>query len=361
MSIVGCRVAIERRMTERAAGALLVLTCCLLFGATGRSGWACDSTVRGQAFVDPRDLHRLCVIHDGSTTSGEAIASRLAQWLDGPGASMNVELLQLDAGEAAVQWEEYGLPSAPPNLPVVMLAGYERVNRRSFVITHWAPAPDDADLEALRTSPVREALKREVTGHWAVLLHAPAVAREGDEQPTSVPQALDAVARNWREKFPPGVAVVRLDRTDPRERLLVAFLGIQPTGPEWVGVVFGRGKVMGPPLEGDAITEGALDQLLARLVEVCSCLRPPSMMGVDLPMTWEPAIEQAVVSLVVATDASAATAENAAPVVPSAGRRVLVMTGWVLGVAAVLVLAAAAVVWRRDRARAWSRRSGMGC
>ena len=55
---------------------------------------------------------------------------------------------------------------------------------------------------------------------------------------------------------------------------------------------------MAPPLEGGEITEGALDQLLSRLIEICSCLRPPSMLGVDMPMTWEPAIESTIASLV---------------------------------------------------------------
>jgi hypothetical protein len=269
---------------------LAAVLCC---GAGSLNSWPCDSTVRGQAFVEPRDVHRLCVISDGQDSASQALFSQLAQWLAGPGLDMNLDLVRLDARDPNVKWEDYGIPSAPPDLPVVMLAGYQRASRRSFVIAHWEPGPTDTELEALRSSPVREGIQRDVGKQWAVLLYAPATA--GSAGNTS--EVLQSVVETWADKRSPGISVVHLDRADPSERVLVSFIGLPPLGPDWVGIVFGRGKLMAPPLEGSEITEAALDKLLCQLTEVCSCLRPPSLLGVDIPMAWNLALDKSVVSL----------------------------------------------------------------
>jgi len=311
--------------------------------------WACDSTVRGTAFEEPRDVHRLCVISDGWDTQSQALFSRLEKWLAESGANLNVELVRLDGRDENVQWPDYGIPSAPLDLPVVMLAGYDRANRRSFVITHWEPGPSDKDLDALTSSPAREAIKREVVKHWAVVLYATGAGGEagGGEA------VIEAVANDWVQKHAPGLSVVRLDRTDPRERLLASFIGLPRSGPDWVGIVFGRGKLMAPPLEGREITEEALEKLLSQLIEICSCLRPPTMMGVDIPMLWEPALDESVVSLLPPAGAGVA-AGAIAPETPSlrpAGHAMLAATLSALGLSALVVFGATLALVRRERRR----------
>lgn len=310
---------------------------------------ACDSTVRGQAFVDRRDVHKLCVITNGDDPARQTLTEELTAWLLGPGKDFNAVVHWLDAQDESIEWRDYGIPSAPPMLPVVVLIGYDRAGRRSFVIDHWEPSPAPADLEALKTSPLREAIKREIGARWAVLLHSPGASSDGR---TSA--VLDAVVKEWAEKHDPGVSVVRFDRHDPRERLLVSFAGIDPDGPDWVGIAFGRGKLLAPPLQGAEITEEAVDALLSQLVEICSCLRPPAMMGVDIPMTWEEELDEKVVSLVPpAADrpTSAPTRTNSVSL-PSTDRRFIATAAGALAATALLI---AGVTWSaasRHRTRA---------
>jgi hypothetical protein len=314
--------------------------------------------VRGQAFVDPRDVHLLCVIADGEDERTAALHARLEAWLAGPGAHFNAQLVSLNASDPAIEWTSYGVPSAPPTLPVVMLAGFDRANNRRFVIDHWEPAPGDEDLRLLATSVAREAIKREIVNHWAVLLYAPkacnADLRTGGESSSSHTAAIiDAVAANWAERHPPGVAVVLLDRTDPRERLLLSFIGLDPKGPDWVGIAFGRGKLMAPPLVGPQITEEALDTLLTQLTEICSCLRPPSMMGVDVPMTWEPERDKEIISLI-SPEAEKALAAAAAAAgrevdLPGAGGGILAATLAAFALAGVVISAATLVIARHRK------------
>jgi prepilin-type N-terminal cleavage/methylation domain-containing protein len=320
---------------------------------------ACDSTVRGKAFEEPRDVHRLCVISDGQDVQSQALSSRLDKWRTGPGANLNIELVRLDGRDENVKWEDYGIPSAPPELPVVMLAGSDRANRRSFVISHWEPCPTDNDLDVLTSSPVREAIKREVGKKWAVLLYAPGIGGESGNRRAVV----EAVAKDWAQKHPPGISVVHLDRSDPREQLLVSFAGlarskdheqdVHATISDWVGIVFGRGKLMAPPLEGAEITEAALDQLLSQLVEICSCLRPPSMMGVDILMAWGADDEKAIVSLLSpeAEKALAAALASTGPTTPPAGRLLLAATVSVIGLTVLVVFGATFALVRREKRR----------
>jgi len=90
---------------------------------------------------------------------------------------------------------------------------------------------------------------------------------------------------SWDAKEEAGVSPITLDRNDPDEELALSFLGIPPEGPDWVGIVFGRGKAMDPWM-GEDINEVMLNGQLETLIGECSCLTTASGLGVDLPMAW---------------------------------------------------------------------------
>jgi len=312
--------------------------------------WACDSgTVRDAAFAAERDVHRLVLFTDGQDPAAGQIFSQLAGWFQTDAAEFNAQLVQVDAQDASVDWEDFGIPSAPPSLPVVALIGLFPSPRRAFVIDHWEPAPTSSDLGALLTSPVREAVKEAVLDHWAVVLHSPGAGGQD-----SARQAVANVARRWAVEQPPGIAVIEFDRTDPQERLLSAFAGIEPSGPGWVGVVFGRGKLMAPPLEGDAITEDNLNGLLESLTTLCTCLQESTTRGLDVPMAWNERLDAQVASL--ETDEQIATVgieqqfalmeAEAVEVQPRLLTVVLAPLGVVAGIA---MLAVALVILRARR------------
>ncbi|HUU27680.1 MAG TPA: hypothetical protein VM123_07700 [archaeon] len=317
--------------------ARLALTAALLF-ATGslpgpQQAQACyDLTVRDAAFEYPRSVHLLAVMARADDPAGKDVYSALEQWLSGPGKGLNLELRRVDPGSPDVIWTDYGIPSAPPLSPVVVLAGSGSLGQPNFLVDHWEPGPGAGDLEILKSSPVREEIKREVTHRLAVLIHVPG----NDNSESDAGEVIESVVRTWAKREPLGVAVVRVDRSDERERLLLAFMGAKRTGPDWVGVVFGRGKLM-PPLRGEEITEERLNGLLEPLLGDCSCLQSPAALGVDLPMEWDETLDSALVKL----------RSNDIQVSGVSGTwGILATTAWTLGGLVFLVGIATALIMR---------------
>jgi len=338
-------------ITPLTKGLFLVPALLLLSSFCAPEATACyDFTVRDAAFSEPRNVHRLATIAEIHDPAGQRIHDQLDMWFKKSGAGLNVALLRVAADDPSVRWDEYGIPSAPPSSPVVVLAGTRYAERRAFFIDYWEPGPTSEDLAALKTSPAREAIRREVVHRLAVLLHVPGVPGEAG----STEGVLDRVVRSWADEEPLGVSVVRVDRSDERERLLLSFIGVKESGPDWVAVVFGRGKVM-PPLEGENITETRLNELIGLLVDECSCLRPPSSLGVDMPMMWDETLDAAVVALRSSEDIGRALPDawlgaqiDSSPIT----RRVLSTTSWTLGAFVLTIsFAAAAIVRRGNRKR----------
>jgi hypothetical protein len=309
---------------------------------------ACQGlTVRDAAFQGPRDVHRLTVIAASGDESAEVAYDRLAGWLRESGSGLNLELRRAATDDPQVRWQECGLPSAPPESPVVVLAGHCSAGKRTFFIDYWQPSLTADDWAVLRTSPVREMIQQEVRRRLAVLLCVTDSAVPGP--PTE--SAIQSVIRTWSAKVPLGVSLVRVNRSDDRERLLLTFIGARKSGPDWVAVVFGRGKFL-PPLEGEEITEGQLNEQLELLAGECTCLRSPANLGTDIPMNWNEALDATVVPLHPPDDDSvlAEATPSTGTDVPFAGRAMLAS---ILGTLVVLFIAVAAaavvLVWRKAR------------
>jgi hypothetical protein len=94
---------------------------------------ACEIRVRDAAFRTPRDIHRLCVIANSDDPDADVIAARLEDWLAGPAQSLNVKLVQVIADDPETDWDSFGIPSAPPTLPVTVLFGRSNSAGESFV------------------------------------------------------------------------------------------------------------------------------------------------------------------------------------------------------------------------------------
>jgi hypothetical protein len=350
---------------SRAASATVALSVWIMGSAA-----ACNSgSVRDAAFQAKRDMHRLCVFTTSKDAQGDAIFERLRSWLETDGQRLNVVLERVNADDPSVRWDtSYGIPGQPPTLPVVALIGLMPTSpRRPFVIDHWAPTLSDADLAALKASPARDEVKRSIADVWAVLVYSPGPNTRAQGFRASTEQnketVLNAVEKQWETEHAPGISIARLDRTDPRERTLRSFVGLEPTGPDWVGVVFGRGTLLAPPLQGDDITEGNLNRLLTGLTVPCTCLQQSMTLGLGLPMTWEPELDvkaaaavqsvveymETTVNLTPSPEPSASLMEQ----VPQEDRDVLTTALLPLGGAVgIALLAVAVILWRARRRRA---------
>ena len=261
---------------------------------------ACDDlTVRDAAFQDTRDVHRLCVIANASDPTGQTIYDRLGKWLDGPAADLNVDLVRVPADDPKVRWREYGIPSAPPTLPVVVLTGPPdgpdgpEGKGRSFFIDYWEGGPTDGDLALLVNSPARVALQKKLGKQIAAILHV----RGTTEGAGNTEGLLQATVKKWSKTGKPGLSVVPVDRADRKERLLLSFIGVKAEGPDWVGIVFGRGKFM-EPLASSEITAAELDDRIESVTAKCTCLQDARSLGVDIPMLWNRDLDDTVVPLI---------------------------------------------------------------
>ncbi len=296
----------------------------LLFATLGTppmSIQACDDmTVRDAAFQEARDLHRLCVIASPESPELGRIHQRLGAWLTSAGKDLNLELTTIDVDSPEVKWESFGVPGRPPSSPVVMLSGFQRAHGRGFFIDHWDPEPTEADLETLASSPTRKRLRELLPTKIAVLVYAPAAMSTTGAEVAAERQRIDDVlagsVKRWSEHAL-GLAVLRLDRSDPRERTLASFCGLAPDGPAWVGVVFGRGKFAEPPLAATEITRAAIDELIETILAKCTCLSQAAKLGVDLPMVWREADDKRVLPTIkagaVAEGSTDATDASATP------------------------------------------------
>lgn len=275
-----------------------------------KAAYACDAlTVRDAAFEDTRDVHRLTVIANAADPTGQAIYDRLQDWLEGPAADLNVSLLKVAADDPDVHWGEYGIPSAPPSLPVVVLAGPPdgpEGKGRSFYIDHWEGSPTDEDLALLVDSPARVALRTKLGQQIAAILHV----RGSPEIGKDTEGLLQTAVKKWSKAGKPGLTVVSVDRADPKERLLLSFIAVKAEGPDWVGIVFGRGKFM-EPLAGKDITAVALNKRIESVTAKCTCLQDARSLGVDIPMTWDGELDKTVVPLI-----SPEEAKKNAPALP---------------------------------------------
>ncbi len=254
----------------------------LMTGVSASVAVACENAVRDAAFRGPRDTHRLCLITASDDEPAQREKLRLEKWLQNSGAGLNLELVHLHADDPDLQWEEYGIPSAPPVLPVVALIGKNYGTGETFLINHWEPAPTDDELQALADSPVRRQLQKVLGPALAVILHVP-----GEQsKPEKMKRIFESVKADWLAKELPAIEVVTLDRNDPREQTLVSFMGLPPDGPDVAAVVFGRGKLMSPPLQGMEISQKQLNQLVDQIYQDCNCSKPLTSLGVDVPLVW---------------------------------------------------------------------------
>lgn len=302
--------------------------------------WACENQfVRDVAFQEDRDIHRLSVILRKGDASGNAILERLQQWLSPLTPDLNLELHTLYLDDPAVVWNDYGLPSAPPSAPVVVLSGYRSIERSAFYIDHWEPEPNKEQLALLETSPVREFIARQTAQNLAVLLYVPANRTAN----TNMDSILEKIVDSFRGA-PLQVSILEVDRRDTRERTLLSFLGIKPEGEDFLAVVFGRGKVM-PPLRGGEITEVRIREQLAEIQGDCSCLRSTLSLGADIPMLWSPEQDRTVVTL-----ASLSSLDDPTlPGLPSSTHTLSIYTvaGTAFSLLLLAVLAGVAILWRR--------------
>jgi hypothetical protein len=258
--------------------------CCVLYMSLGcvEGAYACDTgTVRDAAFNSVRDNYWIGMVYESSDTEAQALYDGLAGWLEKQGTALNIQVEHIQPEDAMYLRLRHGVATSPTLLPVAYFTGRHPVEQRPVVFHGWTPSPEVAMLEQMRDNKVLAAIREHSSDFWAVVLYSRGVGvdKRGEIEKTGT---------KWKQNHAPGIApIIEFDRKDPSNRLLCAVAGIKENGEDWAGVVFGKGRLLLPALEGDDITSNELDKLINRITLPCTCLQQDMVLGIDLPMFWE--------------------------------------------------------------------------
>ena len=245
---------------------------------------ACRYSVRDTGFVDLGEDPYQLVLISRDKSGGDLYKTQAAADLQ----DANIAFTTRETAEAA----EPALVLQDPAGRTLELA---RGGTVAFTTTGAA-----ALLEAVALSPARiEILESALKSMAAVVLI------EGSQpvENTRVSAAIEEAIRNVTQAMPflpkPAGAPPALLRITPqqlaRERITVWGLGFDPapSGSPRVAIVFGRGRRLGSPLEGQEITQTAVEERLTLVGQDCECdLDRAWMKGPLLPGRWAAARQQ---------------------------------------------------------------------
>ncbi len=270
---------------------LMAFACC--------TAGACRFNVRDLGFAD-LDLQHYRLFYFVSTNESPIALQGIKSVGDEVLRDSNVELVtvRMDGSEpsgARKLLEAHQLD----RLPAMVLVSPDQ---QSLAV----PLNRDAKTAetAVVNSPLREKiLKSAVETYGVVLL----VEGNDAEQNRNARQVADAAVKQITEAMPrlpkpihlpPLVLVVPPEQT-ANENILLWSLGFEPDQQAWpaVGVLYGRGKRIGPVLRGADLRQPRLLQLLGVVGQDCECYLDRSWMhGPVMPARWGESVQKRVVA-----------------------------------------------------------------
>lgn len=273
--------------------ALIVLAVCV----------PCRFTVRDVGFVDLGDArYKLHVFVSGEESpAAEATLQRLckAQLLD---VNTEVEFVDPDA-EDQVPAHRFLRELQIQEFPAMVLVHPEG---QTMKLGFEGAFDEVATLvvESVASSPLRNRIRDAVLRRYAVVLLVEGPdAAENRRAEQATRQAFKIIERGF-DAMPkavgdlPCLMIVKAEDRN-RERVLIWSLGIEPE-PEnaSVAVLFGRGRRIGPVLDGSDISKDAVLAILATAGESCECdLNRSWMRGPRVPLRWDDEVKQQATKL----------------------------------------------------------------
>ncbi len=237
-------------------------------------------TVRDSAFFGARDNYWVGMVFDADDQESRARYDTMAAWFADAGATLNIEVEHILPEDALYLRMRYDMNTAPPELPVTLFAGRHPVEARPQRFVTWSPAPEPALFERLLENETLTQIAHDTPKYWAVLLYAP-----GPE--TSQRAEIEATVARWEQTHPPGITLHEIDLEAPENKLLHIVTGLSAAEADWAGIVYGRGRLLMPPLTGADITTENLNASLEKIILSSSSMPQPALAGFDLPMPWD--------------------------------------------------------------------------
>ena len=286
------------RMVKRQPG-LGVRLGCLFAVALAGIALACKYSVRDVGFVDlteePYLLHLFLpeATDDGLARDARSIAT--ATFLE---SNLELEVVTVDASvdpELLALAKENGIERFPGALLVAPSGDGLNV---SLPGGQGNPVSEDdlwTLMESTASSPKREAILETILDAFAVV-----VLLESDDQElnraarTAIDGAIEEISRLMPKMpkpvdTPPNVLTIASDERDQESTLLFS-LGFDLALDEepQAAILIGRGRRLGPPLQGGLITKTKVQQMMALIGQDCECdLDRSWMQGPMVPLRWD--------------------------------------------------------------------------
>lgn len=290
----GCRAPRNPLKAElQTLAVVCALLCFVLPEALG-----CPYSVRDVGFVDldPAQYRLYCFVRD-NTPQKDDVASTFEKisrvvLMD---ANVEAELVNIDQqeGHEAVEyfrfWEIKSLPAAVVvsptgrSMPVPISSG-----DKPFEETAWSA------LESVVSSPKRDELMDHIVRAWCVILLVqgadPAANSRAEQAVTnakeSIAGSLTPMGRTVDEAA--HIIVIPAESLNEEDVFLWSLdLATYDTSRPRVAVVYGRGRQIGPVLEGDNITMDSLLVILHAIGASCGCDTDRRwLLGTTIPMRW---------------------------------------------------------------------------
>jgi len=285
----------------------LFVTICPLSCFLPSASPGCVYTVRDIGFVDvrPAPYHLYCYVRE-ETPEKLALALRRTAYVTFMDSNVEVGIINIDnqkSHPAIAYLRFWGIRSFPSAVLV-------SPDGRSMVLSLSTPNKPLKDsvwsvLEGIVSSPKRdEILRHIVRAYCVVLLVEGGNAIRNRMAREAVADAVGEIARTMGQmtktvEEPPHLIVIPAE-SFPEERILLWSLGIDDaeTGGPYVAVLYGRGRRIGPLLEGEDITRSAVFNILSVIGSACECgLDREWVLGKMIPLRWDEGIQSEVVRL----------------------------------------------------------------
>ena len=154
-------------------------------------------------------------------------------------------------------------------------------------------------LEGLVTSPIRKSIREKLLHAYCVVLVIEGKNKVKDRDAMGdVKEAVRGITTTLDQmpkivNSPPDILVIPYKNTSD-EKILLMRLGIkaEETDEPSVVVIYGRGRIMGPVLQGEDVTKEKISNLLTIVGADCECgLDNSWMLGRMIPMRWGPSVQ----------------------------------------------------------------------
>ena len=275
----------------------------LLFFAD--NGMACRYTVREIGFADfGKDSYQLILFKDGTISETDIKLFENISSAALLNTNITGKVIDIKKEKSSPFLKYYHRPDKGQWPDLIFVSPAEKVKvlrlyrQEDFTQSIWAL------LETIVTSPARDRLREHIVASYGVIYFIEGSrADENSVAERTIKQAVERTEQIMTSlpkpvNKPPRVIRIKADDRESEDILLwsLGWEGNESKKPA-VAIMYGRGRRMGPMLEGDFIREEVITNMLRFVGEDCECgLDRTWMLGTMIPLRWDSDLKSNVLS-----------------------------------------------------------------